>query len=809
MATCVTNGLKQCPLSLCAMGTRIRAILAVFLMACMAQTAPISGADTVIGAEGVLLLEAGDFSEPDLWDISSTSGFSSDPAEHSIGMIADNELSFTHDRPDYFAQVTSWATSSPTGSNSTLGEPDTFYTWSKGPNITMGGYDFSGLHGMIVANVSMVLHFSIPDVLNQDSVRVILHNHGTDQLVTTYARTLGPIHRISNPMVLELDDLVSQDWVELEGTQFTIDYISDNVGSDDSEVRVDAVGILVKYHQPWYSFETVKAISSVLETNSPVLDFGPYDGETSGLISESCGLTPTSPATGSWSFDVDVPPLQELGRIHVYGTGNHTIWALPDDIDGDYVEKQPGDLLDNRDSAQHLRIEIHDGCVSGARVDVNDPRLIVNGRVSGSTLGLAETSYIRFAIGNELVTSIPVDKGEFEIDLPVGFALPMVGEELQVGVASRFQWSSNGTAETTVIHIEGMSISGSFEVRWDYDPECLDLEDMSFNEDEPGVHLPMYVRCQDDNTAPEDLLISASSSDVGVIDASVVEGYVRVQPVRDAWGSSVITVNVTDSLGNVWSDSFSIDVSPVNDAPVLEGLPVTAYIELGDTMVIDLDVSDVDSESLDLQASRSWATFDSVNDLVLTPVTKGNHLVEVVLSDGELSVMQTIEVIVTAKSDLTIEMIEIWKDGARVSQVQSGDVVEVYSHVRNLGIEAADAIDVKCRANGVLIGSEMIDSIAPGGLGIVVCDAQVPSSGSEVTFEVLVDATGSIDETSEDNNEASISVPIIDKGESGGVIDSIERGPALLFIAVGLMLISLTALYFGPGRVSKPFERRK
>ena len=775
----------------------------------MAQTAPLTGADTVIGAEGVQLFEAGEFTDSNLWEFSSTSGFSQDPADYSIGMVADNELSFTHNRSENMAEITSWASYSPTGSNSTLGEPDTFYTWSKGPDITMQGYDFSGLDGLLVANVSMVLHFSIPDVLNQDSVRVILQNHGADQLVTTYARTLGPVHRIASPMILSLDGMVSQDWNELEGTQFTIDYVSDNVGSDDSEVRVDAVGLRVKYHQPWYSFETVRAVTSVLDANSPVIDFGPYDGEKTGLSTESCGLTPTSPASGSWSFDVEVPPLQELGRIYVSGSGNHTIWALPESIDGDYIQIQSGELLEHPESLQHIRIEIHDGCVSGTRVDVNDPRLVVNGRISGSTLGLAETSYIRFAIGNQLAASIPIDKGEFEIDVPVGYALPAMGEELQVGVASRFQWSSNGTAETTVVHIEEMSISGAFEVHWDYDPECLALEDMSFNEDEPGIHLPMDARCQDDNTHSEDLVISASSSDSGVIEASVVGQYVRVQPVRDAWGSSTVTVEVMDYLGNTWFDSFAVEVFPVNDAPILEGLPVTAYIELGETMVIDLDISDVDSDSLQLQASRSWVTFDSVNGLVMTPVSKGNHLVEVTVSDGELSVTQTIEVIVTAKADLTVEMVEVWKDGARISQVEHGDVVEIHTHVRNLGRETADIVDVKCRVEGVLIGTVMIDSIAPGEMGIAICDAQVPNFGSEVSFEVFADATGSIDESSETNNEGSVSVPISDSQEEDGVIDSIERGPAMLFLAVGLVLISLTALYFGPGKVSKPFGRRK
>ena len=205
------------------MRTRSGVVLVILLVTSLAPLVPFAVADTVIGAEGVELLGAGDFSDSEEWQISSTAGFSNDVADHSLGMVADGELSFTHDRPDNFQYSTSWASNSITNSNATLGEPDSYYTWSKGPNITMTGYDFSGLHGMLVANVSLVLHFSIPDVLNQDSVRVILQNHGSDKLVVTYARTFGPIYRMTNPMVLSLDGLALADWSSLEDTQFTID----------------------------------------------------------------------------------------------------------------------------------------------------------------------------------------------------------------------------------------------------------------------------------------------------------------------------------------------------------------------------------------------------------------------------------------------------------------------------------------------------------------------------------------------------------------------------------------------------------
>jgi hypothetical protein len=471
---------------------------------------------------------------------------------------------------------------------------------------------------------------------------------------------------------------------------------------------------------------------------------------------------------------------------------------------------QSGELLDISDSLQHIRIEIEDGCVSGVRVDVNDPHLVVQGYVSGALGGLADTSYIRFAIGNSLVDSKPLQYGAFSVDVPVGYALPVQGDELSVGVASRFQWSSNGTAESTVVHIQSMTITGGYSVHWDYDPECLGLEDMSFNEDDAGVHLPMDVRCSDDLTAPENLVLSAVSSDSEIIEASVVGQYIRIQPARDAWGEASIEVVVSDALGNSWSDSMLVTVTPVEDPPVLDGLPLTVYIELGQTMVVDLTITDPDTESLALGTSRSWATFDAAGDLVLTPVDSGSHSVAISISDGTNEISQNIEVIVTAKPDLLVETVDVRRDGVSVTNLVDGDIIEIHAYIRNEGRGGADAVDVKCRVDGILVGAVMIDHIESGGLGAAICDAQVVKDGETLTIEVSADGTGSIAETSESNNDRTVILDVSEsEDERVGIIDSLDRGPALAFIFVGVVLISLTALYFSPNRVRKPFNHKK
>ena len=294
------------------------------------QIGVIVGGDSVVSVDDNEVLEAGSFEDSSLWSISSTSGFSQNSAQYSMGMVADEELSFTHDRPENFDEIISWSSSSPTSSNYSTGNPDGYYTWSRGPNITLEGFEFDGMSSLVLANISLVIHFEIPDVLYSDTVRIILGGVGSEKLVKTYTRTLSGVYKMNNPLVIPLDDQAQWTWQLAEGAYITIDYVSQGGGSDDSEVRVDAVGIKARYLQPWYSFENVKATHELNGHGMPVLDFGPYDGDINGLVAESCGLTNDGGSPGIWEFTVTAPYGQELGRIHIFGDGNFTIEAMPE-----------------------------------------------------------------------------------------------------------------------------------------------------------------------------------------------------------------------------------------------------------------------------------------------------------------------------------------------------------------------------------------------------------------------------------------------------------------------------------------------
>lgn len=790
------------------MGRAVAVSMCLTTLAVIASLAPLSVADTVIESDRIELLEAGSFEDANDWIITTRAAFSEDPADHSGGMVADGELSFTHNRPDNFQTHTAWATYSVTDSNYSLGMPDGSYTWSKGPDITVSGYSFTGLDTRILANVSMILYISVPDALTSDEIRITIEANGPERLVKTIARTFGPLNRMTTPLVVNIDNLQTWTWSDLADSSVTVDYVSDGA-PDDSEVRVDAVGIRVKYHQPWYSFETVKAIHEIASQNMPVLDFGPYDGQVSGLVAESCGLTPEEGTQGLWTFDVEVPYDQELGRIHVFGEGNFTIEAMPQGQTSieNYQAYQNGQLLADRGTTNSVRITIYDGCISMARVDVNDPHMVVVGSIAGSVSGLAEEySNIRFAIGDVLLNEVAIEVGDFSFQVPIGNALPNHGDSLEVGIASRFQWSSNGVAETTVVHIESMSIDGGYNLVWDLDVTCSSPSRQELVEDGGGVLIAMASRCEDDLTAWDDLEVRAWTEADDLLSVSALSGDIRIQPLPDTSGEAVVDVEVIDDSGNTWQGKFTVNVLEVEDAPRIEGLPVLTYINLGETKVIDIEISDPDSSELSISTSRSWANIDSAGDLIMTPVEPGTHTVEITVSDGIFTEVKSLEVIVTAQPDLTIENLEIWKGNIAIDSVEEGDVVQLKVYVRNQGRGIANTIDVRCWVDGMLVGSTILENVAPGGLSIATCDTQIVTSGT-IIIRGMVDSTASIEESNEENNEVLISVESEGR-DNGANDDSIDRGPAIIVTSVGLIAISIAALQLGPGRLRKPYRKR-
>lgn len=157
------------------------------------------------------------------------------------------------------------------------------------------------------------------------------------------------------------------------------------------------------------------------------------------------------------------------------------------------------------------------------------------------------------------------------------------------------------------------------------------------------------------------LTVSATSSNPSVISSLGVyytspnpSGTLQLQPVANAWGSSVITVTVDDGQPENHSvtRNFTVTVSPVNDPPRFN--PIADLVLPEDTASMTVPITGIDSgapnESQALMISAVSSRPDIVPDpsisytspatsgsLTLAPVTNatGSATITVTLSDGQ------------------------------------------------------------------------------------------------------------------------------------------------------------------------------
>jgi len=799
-------------------------VLALLLSVMFLPLAPVVTADTVIRAESVDMFPEGTFDDATDWTLSSLAGFESRPADYTTTMVADGVLSFTHTRPELRDSTTAWATvTSLTNSNNTLGFPDGAYWFSSGQEITLSGYNFSAVSNRELTNVTLLVSFAVPDPLQQDDVRFIVSWPGNTELVRTYAHTQSAIdHMSGNPAAISLDSIESWTWSVLANVSVTIDYNSEGT-TDDSRVEVDAVGLSATYFQSWYSFETAKAEASVLLSASPVIDLDLTLGQTTNLAQSPCGLELIDLTTGGiWISTVHERPYgQSWGRVHLFTSGNASV-AVRGSADaqnwfGYTLLNEPFLLPDH--PFLEFKVDLLDGCLAGVRADINDPTLTVSGHVSGAIDDLVVNfSTLRVAFEGVLLWDLPLALGSFSHSIPVGHLLPAVGEQIDIGLSTRFQWSSDGHAETTVVVVDDIMLSGGFVVEWDRDPSCDDISDRQLDEDAAGAVIPLLPTCSDDITPWQTLQVSAVSGNESLLTVSVVGGQLVVSQQPEQYGQTTVMVQVQDERGNSWVSDFSVTVNEVEDAPTHAPLPLEVQVEVGESLVIELGVEDVDTPFSQLQFDTdvSWASIDQSGNLILEPIAEGSFVVSITISDGVNTVQTSIGVLATAEPDLfieqiTIEHIQQGQQGQQAVNVNQGDVLTITAWVRNSGLSAANLVLVRCYVDDQLVGtSSSIPVIVPDQLAATSCDWQVAMGGDSASIRVVVDPLHDIQESNEENNEAFREITVApqvsggggaDQGPSGGGIS--VSSPMLWTLAGAVILITILAFQLGPSKIRR------
>ena len=816
------------------MGRRNIAILLAILL--FGSVVPFTAsADTVIRSESVDLFPSGTFDDASEWTVSSNKAYSEDIAEYSTSMVADGRLSMTHDRPANFNEITAWATYSPTGDNLSIGQPDCFkpasnpvcdndldgdsdggYSWTKGPVIELAGFDFTAGEGLDIVNVSMAVAFRVPDSLQQDSIQFIVESNGSQSLVKTYAHTMGEVNHMNyNTRIFSLDSIQSWSWDDLSNLKIILDYVS--VGEfDDSELQIDAAGLIVKHLQPWGTFELAKASHSVTFDEFPILSADIQAGSKSELTMAPCGLQNSGSIDGLWVTEsLQLPYDQSWGRFHPNVSGN-TSWEFSSSIDGAIwsspIAIAEGDLVNTSEEYLRFHATLLDGCIGGATIDINNPTLTIQGQVLGEIHSMVSAfSKLRIAMNGEEIAAINISEGVFNHSVPVGHLLSPGGGQIEVGLSARFHWSSSGESETIVVQVEEMNIVGGYLIEWDRDPQCEALSDQYFDEDGGGRLLEFLYTCTDDLTSNGDLIPTAISSDPSILEASFVDGQIRLQPVADASGQSTVSITVLDERQNTWTNSFSVFISEIDDAPEMDELPVELTMELNQPLTIPFSYWDRDTPSseISIEITPEWATF-SGGEITFEPTQFGRKTVTIKVTDGVNEIEQTTDLIVTQRADLWVQSIDILNQNTGGSTVSEGNAIEIYVYVRNSGNSIAQPVTIRCSVNGQTFGTPQIAMMSPGDLSSAVCDqwGLLDVQPGEVLLEVEIDWTGDIDETNEVNNIWSGTIVVnptqSDADETSNADGALSAYSSYLWVGVVILgLLGILVFMYGPNQIQK------
>jgi len=768
-------------------------ILIVIGLACQVA------ADTPVGSQQHPVFDSQ--LESESWIISSTTGFSDESAAYSSASVDQGTLNFTHSRPSSTSDYTSYATVSETGSSFATGLPNGDYSWSKGPDIIVSDFTFQGLYDMQIIQVSLAVHVEIPDAMPSDEVMIVFETETEIQLVTTIARTSAPINRFSAPLIYSLGNPSNLNWSLLEGSSVKIDYVSDGA-PDDSEVRVDAVGIQVSYYQPWYGFENVKAQTTISRDQFPVLDFDASIGETTGLSLSNCGLSPSTDMTGEWTiYGIETPYQQALGRIHLFADEglDASLYVRVDG--GEWITWSVGGLLPSLDFLD-VSIEIRQGCLSKIRVDVNDPTLVISGEVHGDFDDLVgDLSQLRFAIGPNLAVEYAIQGGPFNLIVPVGEFLPADQGDLELGLGVRFQWSSDGTPETANVLIHQLEIDGGFTVDIDQSPVCQNPARVELIEDEGGISIPILSGCSDDRDLLSDLDMTFAPRSNGILDLDKSGSDLLITPLKDTSGTTVVDLQVWDSSGNTWSGSFVVSVQEVSDPPSIGGIPTTISAELGEKTTIPISIQDPDSDELSITTSRSWAIIEGGN-LVIEPILPGPTQLTITVGDGILFTELELEVMVRALPELSVFSVTS-QDIDLLGDIEPGLLVDLVYTVENSGKGTAFDIDVSCWVNDVLYETVRVPIIPAETIMEAFCSVPVPTE--EGPFRITLEIS-SKEQTISDRSQLTYEVVsfVDDPDEDSGLL--LSENSIIILLLIGFITLLSIAFLIGPNRIRRPYE---
>ena len=237
-----------------------------------------------------------------------------------------------------------------------------------------------------------------------------------------------------------------------------------------------------------------------------------------------------------------------------------------------------------------------------------------------------------------------------------------------------------GTAliTVTVRDADGGTASNAFTLTVNpvNDSPTLDaISNVATNEDGGLVSLPLTGLSSGATNEIQTLTVTASTTNPGLLTGLTVNyntgtptvASVTFTPAPDSNGVASVTVTVNDNVGsnNITTRTFTVTITPVNDAPVVFPIASRTILEDNSTNVI-VTVGDVETpatslsvsvfssdQSLVSNASLILSGSGSNRNLAITPApdASGVCMIFVVVSDGDLTGTNSFQLTVIAVND--------------------------------------------------------------------------------------------------------------------------------------------------------------
>ena len=300
----------------------------------------------------------------------------------------------------------------------------------------------------------------------------------------------------------------------------------------------------------------------------------------------------------------------------------------------------------------------------------------------------------------------------------------------------------NGSDEVTVVVTDGeLSDSSVFilTVNPVNDAPVLDvISNQSIDED--GV----FTYTLSANDVDQDALYYSASVD-GNASLSISGDLLTITPDENFYGNIEVVVNVTDTQLED-SQSFTLTVNPVNDAPVISSVDNQTIDEDG-SLTLTLSASDIDGDSLTFDASVDGNATVSVDgsSLTVTPDSDwfGTLSLSVSVTDGEYSDNTSFQVTVNPVNDAPFVIspigdLEVSEDSDDVAISLAGvfDDVENGSNLSLLVNETMDQLSASI-SDDVLTLSFVPNAFGQGVVTVTASDV-VSRLSVSTTFNVSI-----------------------------------------------------------------------